>query len=137
MISLNEALLWVWKCEAMRNAYERRSQPRPVKTLLEKYATSSFRNSNGSLNQKTIVAHTTEVLAENGLKNADEIQQVGGVWIYPADYFNTLDSLTGKLKLTENTRSIHWYMNSWSDSSLFRQWLSRTSHRFLVCNCIN
>ena len=99
------------------------------KKLLEKYDTLRFKNEDGTLNKKTIVAYTTEILQENGLISSNDIQNVGGVWIYPADYFNPLDSLTGKLKLTENTRSIHWYMNSWSDSSSFRQWLSRMSHR--------
>ena len=99
------------------------------KDLLDKYATLIFKNADGSLNQKTIVAYNTEVLEEHGLKSLSGIQEVAGVWIYPADYFNPLDSLTGKLKLTDNTRSIHWYMNSWSDSSAFKQWLSRLSHR--------
>ena len=97
--------------------------------LLEKYATLRFLNEDGSLNQKTIVKYNTEVLQEQGLLPSNDLQEVAGVWIYPADYFNPLDSLTGKLKLTDNTRSIHWYMNSWSDSSSFRQWLSRISHR--------
>ena len=99
------------------------------KILLEKYAILKFRNEDGSLNQATIVSYTTEVLKQNGLRPTNEIQEVAGVWIYPADYFNPLDSLTGKLNLTANTRSIHWYMNSWSDSSSLRQWLSRMSHR--------
>ena len=97
--------------------------------LLDKYATLRFLNEDGSLNQKTIVKYNTEVLQEQGLLPTNEIQVVSGVWIYPADYFNPLDSLTGKLYLTDNTRSIHWYMNSWSDSCTFRQWLSRMSHR--------
>lgn len=100
------------------------------KDLLDKYATLKFKNADGSLNQKTIVSYNTEVLEKHGLKSvSDDIQEVAGVWIYPADYFNPIDSLTGKLKLTDNTRSIHWYMNSWSDSSPLRQWLSRMSHR--------
>lgn len=97
--------------------------------LLDKYASLRFLNEDGSLNQKTIVKYNTEVLQEQGLQASNDLQEVVGVWIYPADYFNPLDSLTGKLKLTDNTRSIHWYMNSWSDSSAFRQWLSRMSHR--------
>ena len=99
------------------------------KELLEEYATLRFINEDGTQNQKTIVAYNTEVLLKHGMKPTNELQEVDGVWIYPAEYFNPLDSLTGKLKLTENTRSIHWYMNSWSDSSPFRQWLSRMSHR--------
>ena len=97
--------------------------------LLDKYATLRFLNEDGTLNQKTIVKYNTEVLQEQGLQPSNDLQEVAGVWIYPADYFNPLESLTGKLKLTDNTRSIHWYMNSWRDSSAFRQWLSRMSHR--------
>ena len=97
--------------------------------FLDRYATLSFRNTDGSLNQKTIVAYTTEVLVEQGLRKTEGIQQVAGVWIYPADYFNPMDSLTGKLKITENTRSIHWYMNSWSDTSKLYKCLSKISHR--------
>lgn len=99
------------------------------KVLLDKYATLRFLNEDGTLNQKTIVKYNTEVLQEQGLLPSNDLQEVAGIWIYPADYFNPLDSLTGKLVLTNNTRSIHWYMNSWSDSSAFRQWLSRMSHR--------
>ena len=97
--------------------------------IVEYYSTLKFRNDDGSLNQTTIVAHTTEVLVSLGMQPINEIQQVAGVWIYPADFFNPLDSLTGKLNITENTRSIHWYMNSWSDSSKMYKWLSRMSHR--------
>ena len=101
------------------------------KELLEKYDTLRFKNEDGTLNKKTIVAYTTEVLQENGLLSSNDIQNVGDVWIYPADYFNPLDSLTGKLKITNNTRSIHWYMNSWSDRSRLKRYLSHLSHRLL------
>lgn len=99
------------------------------KLLLEKYTTLSFKNEDGTLNQKTIVSYTTEILTESGLSPLPGIQEVGGIWIYPADYFNPLDDLTGKLNISDNTRSIHWFMNSWSDSSPLRRWLSRMSHR--------
>ncbi len=101
------------------------------KLLLEKYELLSFRNADGSLNQKTIVHHTTETLIQQGLQVTNEIQIVAGIWIYPIDYFNPLDSLTGKLHLTDNTRSIHWYMNSWSNTSILYRWLSKMSHRIL------
>lgn len=99
------------------------------KKMLEEYAHLSFINEDGSLNQKTIVSYTTDILKMNGLKPSNELQKVSEIWIYPVDYFNPLDSLTGKLKLTENTRSIHWYMNSWGDSSSLYRWFSRLSHR--------
>lgn len=104
------------------------------KVLLDKYGTLRFINEDGTQNQKTIVVHNSEVLQEQGLQPTNELQEVASVWIYPADYFNPLDSLTGKLKLTENTRSIHWYMNSWSDKGKLYQWLSRMSHRLFGVN---
>ena len=99
------------------------------KILLEKYNSLSFINDDGSFNQKTIVTHTTEVLIEHGLQSTNDVQQVAGIWIYPQDFFNPLDSLTGKLTITDNTRSIHWYMNSWSDTSKLYKWISKLSHR--------
>lgn len=99
------------------------------KEILEYYVPLHFVNDDGSLNQITIVKHTTNVLIENGLKQTSDLQNVAGVWIYPRDYFNPLDSLTGKLTITENTRSIHWYMNSWSNRSKLYRYLSKLSHR--------
>lgn len=99
------------------------------KVILDKYSDLSFINTDGSFNQKAIVAHTTESLIEYGLKPVDGIQQVEGISIYPSDYFNPLDSLTGRLNCSENTRTIHWYMNSWADTSALYKWLSKAYHR--------
>lgn len=101
------------------------------KAVLDYYSSLSFYNPDGSQNLQTVVSHVTGILEAYGLKPVNEIQQVEGIWIYTMDYFNPLDSLTGKLTITENTRSIHWYMNSWSGSSRFYMWLSRMSHRVL------
>lgn len=100
-----------------------------IKVILENYSTLSFKNLDGSLNQTTIVEYTSAVLMDMGLQPSNSIQLVAGVWIYPSDFFNPLDSLTGKLKITNNTRSIHWYMNSWSDTSKSYKFISRLSHR--------
>ena len=99
------------------------------KEILCYYESIPFFGTDGKPNETTVVIHTTNVLIENGLKVDNDIQEVAGVWLYPPDYFNPLDSLTGKLKITDNTRSIHWYMNSWSNKSKLYQWLSRFSHR--------
>ena len=97
--------------------------------VLELYGALSFYNADGSLNQKTIVKYNTELLQSKGLQPQNELQYVAGVWIYPVDYFNPLDDLTGKLNITENTRTIHWYSRSWQNTSKFRILLSRLSHR--------
>ncbi len=104
------------------------------KNLLDLYATLHFVNNDGSLNQKTIVSYTTEILQREGLQPTNEIQEIAGIWIYPADYFNPFNDLTGKLDITANTRSIHWYSKTWNNQNPIRQWLSRMSHRvFGMC----
>jgi mannosyltransferase OCH1-like enzyme len=62
---------------------------------------------------KTIVAYTTEKLMEDGLQNKKGIQQVGDIAVYPHDYFAPINVISGKLHITKNTYTIHWYMGSW------------------------
>ena len=38
---------------------------------------------------------------------------MAGFHVYPADWFNPLNSATGELSKTPNTVSIHWYSMSW------------------------
>lgn len=85
--------------------------------LLTLYKGLHFINPNGSYNQKTIVAYTTEVLSKHGLKNVPGIQECAGVWIYPKEYFCPLDFMTKELNITNNTRSIHLYSASWITGS--------------------
>ncbi|MBQ6062962.1 MAG: glycosyl transferase [Prevotella sp.] len=99
------------------------------KQILCNYTTLSFLNDDGTYNLKTIVYYNTELLKDYGLLPNNDIQHVQGIWIYPWDYFNPLDDLTGKLNVTENTRSIHWYSKTWSDTNLLRKKMSRLSHR--------
>lgn len=83
------------------------------KELTEAYHHRHFVKEDGSLNLKTVVAYTTEVLKEKGLLNRNEIQQISEICIYPKEYFCPLDYESGELELTELTRSIHHYSASW------------------------
>ena len=101
------------------------------KAILDYYAPLHFLCEDGCLNQVTVVKHVTNVLVEHGLKQTNELQQVAGVWIYPRDYFNPLDDNTGKLVITENTRSIHWYTKTWlKKQNPVRMWILRRIHRY-------
>lgn len=64
---------------------------------------------------KTIVAYTTEKLMEEGLLNKKGIQQVDDIIVYPHDFFAPINVISGKLHITKNTYTIHWYMGSWDD----------------------
>ena len=57
----------------------------------------------------------TSILAKHGLHPSNDVQNVGGVLIYPAEYFNPKDFWTGNVILTGNTRSIHHFKASWHD----------------------
>ncbi len=83
------------------------------KLILDCYSNYSFFKSDGSLNTKTVVEYTTELLCQHGLSNTSKIQIVAGVKIYPVDYFCPMNYETGSLNITDNTRSIHHYAKSW------------------------
>lgn len=88
--------------------------------LLASYEGDHFINEDGSFNTSTIVTRTTKILFEHGLKMRNGIQEVDGVTIYPADFFNPKDMWTGDIVITGNTRSIHHFSMSWlSEKDLF------------------
>ena len=99
------------------------------KDMLDYYAGLPFHREDGSMNLVTIVHYNTDVLVKYGMRKTDDIQQAGGIYIYPVEYFNPMDSLTGRLRITENTRSIHRYAASWTGTSILKKKLSRLSHR--------
>ena len=55
----------------------------------------------------------TEALLKFGLKRNGEKQELKDAVVFPEDYFNPRNSITGELKKTANTYSIHWYSASW------------------------
>ena len=81
--------------------------------MLDLYDTLDFKNSDGSLNLKTVVQYTTETLVKHGLKNTNQVQKCAGIYIYPREYFCPKNIDTGKLEITENTYTIHHFDGSW------------------------
>ena len=103
--------------------------------LLNLYRTFHFLNADGTHCLKNIVEITTEYLSARGLENTGEIQQCCGFTIYPKDSFCPIDYDTRELKITENTRTIHHYAESWVPrSTRFKNALSRLfGKRFMSC----
>lgn len=83
------------------------------KELLDFYNTIRFVNHDGSLNLETVVAYTTRIFFNHGLKNISETQKIEGITIYPKEFFNPCDMWTKKIIITEKTVSIHHYAGSW------------------------
>lgn len=100
-----------------------------IKKILEHYHNIGFLDTTGNQLPGTVVAHTTQILRENGLKPNMARQVVSGIKIWPEEVFNPLDDATGKLRLTPRTCSIHWYTKSWTNQSWLRIHMSRISHR--------
>ena len=86
------------------------------KAILDQFEKMSFLTENGSLNPYTMIPMVTDLLKERGLTGNGMIEQVAGVSIYPPDWFNPFDDATGRLRNTENTRTIHWFAKSWLPS---------------------
>ena len=106
------------------------------KSILDLYNGLHFILDDGSFNTFAVVPITTEILKQRGLKACNLVQKVEDIWIYPQDYFNPFDDATGKLKLTENTRSIHWYSKTWLSVSPWRTKITRFIHRYFGVNSL-
>ena len=80
-----------------------------------------------------LVKGTTALFIDNGFKLEDKMQTIDGITIYPNDYFNPMDDYTGKITLTQNTRSIHYYAKSWIENyGPIRNALTQYLHRVIL-----
>lgn len=106
---------------------------RQLAEIMEIYSQTSFINPDGTENTKTICAYFTEMLKEYGLKNDNgEIQTCGEFKVYPVEYFCPFNDLTGELKKTEKTCTIHWYSKTWLNNwTAKRVKVTRIIHRYL------
>lgn len=101
-----------------------------IKEMFDHYKHLHFINNDGSLNYINCPRINTEILINHGLKRNGQFQIIDNFAIFPIDYFNPYDDHTGKLNITQNTYSIHWYSKSWLDKkSIIRSKLSKPLHR--------
>ena len=72
----------------------------------------------------------TDALLKFGLKLDGSMQKLESATVYPADFFNPYDDPTGRLTITDNTYSIHWYGKSWMNKrTKIRSIISKPFHR--------
>ena len=81
-------------------------------SMLEEYRKETF----DAENLKTVCVIMTEYLENKcALKSNGKTQKLcDGIMVYSKDYFCPKDSLTGKIKQSKNTYSIHHYYASWT-----------------------
>ena len=76
-----------------------------------------YRNIHFAINsEETVVDHTTKILKRHGWIRNGEIETIENITIYPPEYFCPMNYKTGKITITDNTYSIHWYTASWQSS---------------------
>ena len=89
-----------------------------IQAMIDAYKQLTFTQPDGSLTPVGCPHVNSNVLERFGLVRNGCEQLVDGIHVYPADYFNPLDSATGRLNKTANTYSIHWYSMSWLPKSV-------------------
>jgi len=100
------------------------------KKILDKYQQMSFYDKDGNVSSYTMNPMMTDLFYRAGLKGDGSVECLLGNYFYPQDYFNPLDDATGRLRITENTRSIHWFMKSWLPSQAkWKIWAKRMARR--------
>lgn len=87
-----------------------------IKKMLDYYEGRHFEFMARTKDQTTVVHIATEVLLQNGLQPISGIQQVDQMWIYPQEYFCPINVTTNRIKIQENTRTIHHYAGTWISS---------------------
>ena len=84
------------------------------KEVLDYYQQLHFDMKNGIT--ETVVDHTTRILKKHGWEGNGSVELIDGVYVYPPEYFCPMDYTTGRLNITDNTYTIHWYNASWQSS---------------------
>lgn len=99
-----------------------------IHLMMVDYNNSSFLDSNGSFDLTPCPIKNTKAIAHY---LSDETLKTYGVNIYDSDYFNPYNASTCELKITQNTKSIHWYNASWftDEQKIFYK------HRIYITKC--
>lgn len=78
----------------------------------------------------------TDALTALGMTLDGKMQAVAGAEIYPIEYFNPYDYVTGRMHKTRNTYSVHWYNQSWvSPMQKLRSKLTKPFHYLFGTDC--
>ena len=81
--------------------------------ILDKYEDLPYLMENGERNPISMIPLVTDMLKQRGLKGDGSIEHIAGIDVYPPEWFNPFDDATGRLRKTENTKTIHWFAKSW------------------------
>ena len=102
------------------------------KEVLDGFAKLSYYQADGQWNPYTMIPLVTDLLKEKGIRIDGTLQTIEGLTVFPAEFLCPMDSLTGEIRLTENTYAIHHYSMSWlPKSTQWRVLLMRKLRQFV------
>ncbi len=107
------------------------------KEHIDEYIYDVFIKEDGSFNILGCARVATRLVEKKGIELNGKEQIIDDVHIYPAEYFNPYDSITGRLKKTSNTYSIHWYDQSWGNDSRLKKRITQLIHRMFGKNSLS
>lgn len=93
-------------------------------------------NQDGEFSLITCPELNTNALIPFGLELNGSRQNLNGIEILPADFMNPYNDEIGKLNITNNTISVHWYSKSWlSKKTVLRSKITKPLHRIFGTDC--
>lgn len=84
-----------------------------LKEILDFREKIEFIRPDGSLNKTTCGYYESIPLKKAGLKLDGTLQNVRGMTVFPSEFFHPKSSVTGRIRRTEHTYSIHQFNWSW------------------------
>lgn len=92
-----------------------------IKEILDARWNEPFIYEDGTPNLQTCGIYETRPLVKRGMRIDNSLQKIDGLTIYPSDVFHPFDYMSGKLEITENTFSIHYFNGGWLDKNAKEQ----------------
>lgn len=100
--------------------------------ILHGFEPLNFYDENGERNNYSMIPLVTDLLTQKGLKKDGSMQVIDDVILYPSEYLCPMEYFTGKVTITDNTYTIHWYSMTWlPKTAIWKFKLMRLVRRFL------
>lgn len=100
--------------------------------ILHGFERLNFYDENGERNNYSMIPLVTDLLTQKGLKKDGSMQVIDDVILYPSEYLCPMEYFTGKVTITDNTYTIHWYSMTWlPKTAIWKFKLMRLVRRFL------
>ena len=100
------------------------------KEIINGFEKLDFYDATGERNKYSMIPMVTDLFLSKGLRPNGKIQKICDITIYSQCYFNPYNDLIGKLSVSSETHSIHWYSKSWIPAepiwkTTLKKWLRR------------